>query len=130
MGFDWGHASSLAAKQRVPSGGVDDPSRRGFDPVSVGALDRQPVAVAAAQLERRHARGTPELGSFFHGDSKQMLVELGAIELKGRRAGELSRTDLRGLPQAGHLVVDEPVTKRLLGKLLAGKVIVLLQNAR
>jgi hypothetical protein len=108
---------------------VHDPFRGDFDLIAAGLLDCDAVAGVAAQLELRDARRPPDLGALLGGDFQEVLVQLGPVELKRRSAGELGRPDLGGFAQAGDPVVDEPVPERLLGKLLAGEVIVLFENA-
>src|SRR5512141_188387 len=54
---------------------------------------------------RATARRAPDLAPCPGGHLQQVLVELRAVELQRRRAGELGRSHLRRLPQTRNLVV-------------------------
>ncbi len=141
VGVDRRDPAALAGEHRLPAGRVDEPAagdRRGR---AVLLLDREgvrPRAPAffymrrflAAETPRRHLRGAPHLGALLAGDLEEVRVELRAVELEGRRPGELRRTGLRRLAQAVHVVVEEPVPERLLRELLAGEIRPLLQHPR
>src|SRR5438552_1229492 len=73
--------------------------------------------------------GPPDLAALLARDRDQPLVETRAVELEGRRASERRGSGLGGVSQACHVVVVEPEAERLLGKLLAREVVVLLEHA-
>src|SRR5262249_19144261 len=119
MRLDRSDASAASSEHRVPAARVDDPFGGNLDLLPVLSLDRDGISRAVAELDAGDASRPPDLRAFLGGQMNQMLIELRAVELEGRGPRELRRPDFRGVAQALHIVVDEPVAERLFGKLVA-----------
>ena len=131
MRLDRRDAAALAREHGLPAGRVHEPAARDVGGRPVGPLDRQRVRPRAfAERPGGDLRRPPDFAALLARDREQVLVELRAVELEGRRAGELRGPGLGGLAQARDVVVDEPVAEGLLRKLLARQVGPLLEDPR
>src|SRR5262249_22404903 len=91
MRLDRGHAAALAGEERLAARRVDGPAAADVHLRAIGFLDRDRVSpgAVAAEREGRDLRRAPDDAALLGRDLQELLVELRAVELEGRRAGEL-----------------------------------------
>ena len=130
MRIDRRHSAALASEHRLPAGRIHEPPAGHGRRRAVVLLDDERVrARPLSERVARDLRRAPDLAALLAGDFQQVLVELGAVELEGRRTRELRGAGFGSFAQACDVVVVEPVAESLLGKLLARQVRPLLQDA-